>query len=101
MIQSNNAYSYIENMTKSEQELKKLNYQMSSKNEDFDTNIFEFGNIKTDANKAKEQSTKLADEIRGKISMKFILEINVLVFISLLTLIGLFCKVFYFFNFIL
>lgn len=92
MIQSNNAFNYIQNMEKSQQELKNLNYQLTAKNDDFDLNIFEFNNIKADADNTKAKSTKLSDEIRGKESMKLTLEVNILVFICLLTLLGLFCK---------
>lgn len=79
-------------MEKSDQELKNLNYKLSYKNDDYDINIFEFDKIKTDAEKTKLGTNKLAEEIRGKQSMKFTLEVNILVFLSVLTLIGLICK---------
>lgn len=94
MVQSSNAYNYIQKMEKSQTELKNLNYRLTDKNDDFDLNIFEFDNIKADAEKTKSKSTKLEDEIRGKNSMKYTLEINILVFICLLTVCGLICKFF-------
>lgn len=83
-------------MEKSQQELNNLKYELTSRKNDFDLKIFEFNNIKTDAEKTKDKSTKLQDEIRGKESMKFTLEVNILVFISVLTLLGLFCKILFY-----
>ena len=82
-------------METSQKALGNLNYTLQTVNEDYDPKIYELNNIKTDADNTKGNSTKLETEIRNKENMKYVLEINILVFLSVLTLIGLIGKIFF------
>jgi len=79
-------------MESSQLELENLDYRLNATNEDFTISISDFKDIINDTDKLKRQSTKLEEEIEGKVKMKFDLEINILVFVSVLTLIGLISK---------
>lgn len=83
-------------METSQKALVNLNYTLQTVHEDYDPKVYEFNYIKTDADNTKGNSTKLETEIRNKENMKYFLEINILVFLSVLTLIGLIGKIFIF-----
>lgn len=90
--QAKNLYNYTVLMEKSQRELENLNYSLTTSNDDYSVKIYEFSSIKNDAESIKNTSSQLRDEIKSKENMKFTLELNIIVFISLLTIFGLICK---------
>lgn len=90
--QANSAYNYTVLMEQSQRELENLNYNLTTSNDDYSIKIYEFNSIKSDAESIKKDSSQLRDEIKSKEKMKFTLELNIIVFVSLLSFIGLICK---------
>ncbi len=75
-------------MVLGESKLKELNYTFDTKSDNYVNSIFEFDKIKNDVENLKKKSYKLDKEINQNIEMKYTLEINVILFVSVLSLIG-------------
>lgn len=72
-------------------ELKKLNYTIQNSYDEFEYNVYNYDSIKSDLEKMS-LNKKIQEEFEEKEKMKYQLEINVLVFLSILTIIGIICK---------